>query len=371
MIMKAMKAKKVYEMIDPYASEEDAIDLDVSYQKKLIEKWFAKWAPDAEYNIDKYLNIEIANFVKITNHSKSIKLSLPDNMTFLKSLLIYDYGFDKLPNNLTVYGTLDIYSTAINIPRHEIKKMTKAITLITRKVNEMIDPYASEENTLDLDLSYKKKQLEKWFDKYFPDCETEVDNELNVNMSGIVVSSDVSKEIIEFPSDITKLTMEGMFNLSNTKIQSLPNDLVVLGTMSLLGSDIKKLPDFLTVTYHLNIAGTDISELPPNMSVKDLYLHDTKYITELPENLTTFRLLNVRNSAVKYLPANLTCENLYLNESNIIELPKNLTVTKILDIRDTYITSLPEDLTAEQIYVSDNNIGYRTGRFETYNIRIR
>jgi hypothetical protein len=292
-------------------------------------------------------------------------------MTFLKSLWIYDEKFDKLPDNLTVYGTLDLYSTAIVIPSYEIKKMTKASTVITKNVNEMVDPYASEEDTLDLNISYKKKQIEKWFEKYFPDCETEVDNELNVNMSGIIVSSDVSEDIIEFPSDVAKLTMEGIFNLSNTKIQSLPDNLVVLGTMSLLGSDIKKLPNFLSVTYHLNLAGTDISELPPNMSVNDLYLHDTKYIEELPEKLNTFGLLNVRNSAINHLPDNLTCERLFLNNSNITELPKNLTVTEILDIRDTYITSLPDDLTAEEIYVSNNNLGYRTGKFKAYNIKIR
>jgi len=110
-----MKAKKVYEMIDPYASEEtDAMDLDVNYKKKLIEDWFAKWAPDADYEIDKVTGmIYVKNYVHIENHSKTDKLYLLEDMVFEKSLWIEDINFSTLPEYLSVKGTFDLYGTKI------------------------------------------------------------------------------------------------------------------------------------------------------------------------------------------------------------------------------------------------------------------
>jgi len=47
-----MKAKKVYEMLDPYASEETDIGIDASYKNELNKKyieWFEDMSPDTEY----------------------------------------------------------------------------------------------------------------------------------------------------------------------------------------------------------------------------------------------------------------------------------------------------------------------------------
>jgi len=95
-----MKAKKVYEMIDPYASEDVDMDLDVSYKNKIlrkgIEEWFSKWVPDAEYDIDKDLNIETKG-----------------------SMSLFPEIIDKLPDNLTVNGYLDLtYSQIYTLPRN-------------------------------------------------------------------------------------------------------------------------------------------------------------------------------------------------------------------------------------------------------------
>jgi len=95
-----MKAKKVNEMIDPYASEEDAMDLDVSYKKKLIEDWFDKWAPDNEYTIDKDMNIRTGNM----NLNSALVTELPENITIDGWLDLHDSRITKLPNNITIEG---------------------------------------------------------------------------------------------------------------------------------------------------------------------------------------------------------------------------------------------------------------------------
>jgi len=110
-----MKAKKVYEMIDPYTSEEDAMDLDVSYKNKIlrkgIEEWFTKWAPGEEYTIDKDLNIVVNGSIDLENIAIDVKL--PDNMTIHGWLDVRGSLVSEIPNNLTIYGNFWVSSSKI------------------------------------------------------------------------------------------------------------------------------------------------------------------------------------------------------------------------------------------------------------------
>jgi len=105
-----MKAKKVYEMIDPYTSEDANMDLDVSYKKKLIEDWFQETDPDIEYHLDKDLNITISEAVYLGYSSIEY---LPDNLTVKADMDISRNKIKKLPRNLTVEGFFDIRGTSI------------------------------------------------------------------------------------------------------------------------------------------------------------------------------------------------------------------------------------------------------------------
>jgi len=105
-----MKAKKVFEMIDPYTSEEDAMDLDISYKKKLIEDWFSKWAPDADYIIEKNLDIIVFEGLYLNNSKVDV---LPNNLMIEGDLSLDHTPISILPENLTVTGYLDLEHTLI------------------------------------------------------------------------------------------------------------------------------------------------------------------------------------------------------------------------------------------------------------------
>jgi hypothetical protein len=95
-----MKAKKVYEMIDPYADQDSDIGIDISYKNEINKKyiqWFESIAPDTEYIFkdDRIIvhgtlscinNIKIPAGIKITTKKSFIftKLThLPDNIDII------------------------------------------------------------------------------------------------------------------------------------------------------------------------------------------------------------------------------------------------------------------------------------------------
>jgi len=176
-----MKAKKVYEMIDPYASEEtDAMDLDISYKKKLIEDWFAKWAPDADYEIDDDLNINIDTFLDLENSDVT---HLPDNLIINERLDLKRSNIIKLPRNLTVFHWIDLTYTSIK----EIPNDLKAHST--------------------LDLSYSEISS-------LPD---------NLTIGENLILKDC-KDLTQLPEN---LTVNGWLNIKGTKITDIPDSLYV------------------------------------------------------------------------------------------------------------------------------------------------
>jgi hypothetical protein len=78
--------------------------LDVSYKKKQIEKWFAKWLPGNEYTIDKDLNVKTGNI----NLNSALVTELPANITIDGWLDLHDSRITKLPVNLKIDGWIDL-----------------------------------------------------------------------------------------------------------------------------------------------------------------------------------------------------------------------------------------------------------------------
>ena len=69
----------------------------------------------------------------------------------------------------------------------------------------------------------------------------------------------------------------GDLNLSDTPIQTLPDNLTVGGWLDLSGTQIQTLPDNLTVGGWLDLSGTPIQTLPDNLTVGGgLDLRDTQ-----------------------------------------------------------------------------------------------
>jgi len=110
------------------------------------------------------------------------------------------------------------------------------------KVNEMIDPYNSEESSMDLDLSYKLKLAIQWIEKYMPHVDYNIVN--------------------------SRIIINVFLNLRGTGIKYLPDNLTINGFLTLTDSDISKLPENLTVEDDLYIDNTNITSLPKSLIVK-------------------------------------------------------------------------------------------------------
>lgn len=137
---------------------------------------------------------------------------------------------------------------------------------------------------------------------------------------------------------------KGLNLYNNTKITSLPDNLVVGGSLSLVCSNVSSLPKNLVVGDSLDLRFSKIKSLPDNLIVCGwLDLSNTE-ITSLPKNCI-IGWLNLNGTKVTYLPDNLIIGgSLFLTGSKVTSLPKNLIVGHSLDISYSNITSLPDDI---------------------------
>jgi len=185
------------------------------------------------------------------------------------------------------------------------------IIMKAKKVNEMIDPYTSEEDAMDLDVSYKnkviRKGIEDWFMMYAPDTSYTIDEDLNIFVNN-------------------------RLDLFKTKAKSLPENLTINGTLIIAYSSIEILPKTLKVLGMIEASYSKIRKLEEGIKIYgSLYLDNCK-ITSLPDNLT--------------IGSQDRVASLILRNNPINHLPKNLNVTHTLDIRSTNIDidNLPKDL---------------------------
>ncbi len=179
---------------------------------------------------------------------------LPDNLTIYGHLDLSGTIITVLPNNLTVRGYLELWNTCIN---------TLPDNLI-------------------------------------------VGGSLFLNNTGIK----------SLPNN---LTVGGSLELCKTRINTLPDNLIVGGSLFLNNTGIKSLPDNLKVGRSIELRNTRITSLPDNLTVGCvLDIRDTR-IKSLPDNLTVGDSLDLRGTG-------------------ITSLPDSLTVGGVLDIRGTKIT---------------------------------
>ena len=79
-------------------------------RKVQIEEWFRKWAPDAEYTIDKDFNIRVEGFLYLRGTQIT---ELPDNLIVDGYLDLYGTQVTELPEGLSVGRFLDLRGTEI------------------------------------------------------------------------------------------------------------------------------------------------------------------------------------------------------------------------------------------------------------------
>ena len=104
-----MKARKVYEFVKNKGIKAD-IGINV-LERRSIEEWFAKWAPESNYTINDNLQVFVPSTLIVTDKNMTY---LPDNLTVKGTLSIQDSGVTELPNNLRVKEILDTRKTGIN-----------------------------------------------------------------------------------------------------------------------------------------------------------------------------------------------------------------------------------------------------------------
>ena len=157
---------------------------------------------------------------------------------------------------------------------------------------------------------------------------------------------------------IENLVVDGNLELSNTKIQTLPEGLEVKGWLNLRNTPIRSLPEGLKVGGGLNLSNTPIQALPENLTVGEWIILNNTSIQALPENLTVGGGLDLSNTLIQALPENLTVGGgLDLSDTPIQALPENLTVGGGLYLSSTPIQVIPESLkVGDYIYLSNTKL---------------
>jgi len=89
------------------------------------------------------------------------------------------------------------------------------------------------------------------------------------------------------PNELTDedLNVEGYFDLSHTKITSLPDNLKAGGNLDLSYTKITSLPDNLQVGGTLYLIRTSITSIPNNLKVGDDLNLSYSEISSIPNNL--------------------------------------------------------------------------------------
>jgi hypothetical protein len=118
---------------------------------------------------------------------------------------------------------------------------------------------------------------------------------------------------------------DGNLDLSHTKLKELPDGLEVNGFLSVIDSKVERLPENLVVKRYLDASFSKITELPRNFQVDGGVGLGNTHISKLPDNLTVNEWLDLEHTDVKDLPKGLTVNGgTYLEGSKIKELPRDL-----------------------------------------------
>jgi hypothetical protein len=149
-----------------------------------------------------------------------------------------------------------------------------------------------------------------------------------------------------------ELTIKADLDLENSNITSLPEGLMVYGTLDLYRcKQLTSLPEDLYVSMNLDLAQTSITSLPDGLQVGGrLNLASTK-ITSLPKDLQVNGFLSLAQSDIESLPEGLSIggslDLSYCNEITL--LPKGLEVGWNLNIRGTKLQKYTDDELREMI----------------------
>lgn len=149
----------------------------------------------------------------------------------------------------------------------------------------------------------------------------------------------------------------GTLNLHESKVTTLPDNLVVNGDLNLANSKIEELPDNLLVIGELNLRYTRLYSLPNNLVVMYGLILEYTCITRLPNDLVVGGSLDLSHTEITELPDNFVVGgSLNLEGAEMTELPDNLIVGGYLDISFSRITKLPNNLVVDYIEAFESKV---------------
>ncbi len=117
--------------------------------------------------------------------------------------------------------------------------------------------------------------------------------------ASFITSSSGERFVKHLNNKYDEIVVNGHLDLSETQIQSLPDNLKVGGSLWLNGTPIQSLPDNLYVGGYLNLHETQIQSLPDNLYVGGYLNLDKTPIQSLPDNLDVKGVIYIRGTPLK------------------------------------------------------------------------
>lgn len=290
-------------------------------------------------------------------------LTLPDNLTVERDLIVETLSIDKLPANLTVGRDLNISDTLIESLPDDISVGHSIIAVHShiREINiahvrgglilaetfhiETLPDGLKVDESLDLRKSCIKCLPSGLRCRYLNIKQTKID-ELPED---IVVEKDIWASHTNI-SDFRIRCVHGFLDLDHChKLRSLPDGLTVDGALDVSCSGISRLPSGMRV-HHLDISHTDIDELPMDIIVNGAIDASHTRIREFHIRRVNGALNLSHCSQLKKLPDELYVGAMFdIRCSAVKELPNTLRVGGTMDIRYTWVHHIPDNTIAGSI----------------------
>ena len=245
----------------------------------------------------------------------------------------------KLKDLLTEGKSPDIF-----IPRRMDDRATRYNQITQKSVNKVIDNYNANKNKGDLDLSNGSGADGDYWDEY----ETS-----ELSLMGDFIIPDTLKKV------------NGSFNLENSNVTKLPDNLTFIGdTYSQLDvsycKKLKALPKGLKVA-RIDAYNSGLIEIPDDLQCIYLNLQHTRVLKQLPlfKHFMNIDLEGCR--FFKTLPVGFTAGKILIQESkSFVSVPNNVNIKELTVNECEKFTSIGSNCTIDRLF-----IGYSCPSFTT------
>ena len=259
----------------------------------------------------------------------------------------------------------------IFVPRKIEDRKVRYNQMTQKEVNKIIDKYNASKNKGDLDLSNGSGADGDYWDEY----ETS-----ELSLMGDFIIPDTLKKV------------NGSFNLENSNVTKLPDNLTFIGdTYSQLDvsycKKLKALPKGLKVAridaynnglieipddiqcIYLNLQYTRIKQLPLfKHFIKEIDLEGCRYFKTLPVGFTAGKVLIQESKSFVSVPNNVNIKELTVNEcEKFTSIGSNCTIERLfIGYSCPNFITLPTDIKADLLNLTYINTPLRIQLFNKY-----